>query len=102
MQKQISKTDAKKQIDVFFQNIKHKTSDDVKKIKKLAMSHKIKLGDKRKLFCKKCLHPLANSGIKIGDGFITSTCEKCGHKNRWKLGKEIDFGFHEHYGDGCC
>ena len=102
MNKTISKTEAKKQIDEFFKNIKHKTKEDVKKIKKLAMSHNIKLGDKRKLFCKKCLSPLTNSSISINHGFITAICGGCSYKNRWKLDKEIDFGFHEHYGEGCC
>ena len=85
MTKKISKTQANEQIHTFFCDIRHKKSGDIKKIKKLAMSHNIKLGDKRKLFCKKCLMPYVNSDIKIKNGFLTITCKNCNHKNRWKI-----------------
>ncbi|MEK6898289.1 MAG: hypothetical protein AABX28_02950 [Nanoarchaeota archaeon] len=101
MKQKFSKTEAEEKITEFFSDIKRKTPEDVKKIKKLAMSKNIKLGDKRKLFCKKCLSPHGNSSIKINDGFITINCGNCSYKNRWKLKKEIDFGLHSH-DDGCC
>ncbi len=102
--KKISKTEAQEKIKDFFSKIKDKNSDDFKKMKKLAMSHNIKLGDKRKLFCKKCLNPYRNSSINIKNDFLNITCEHCGFKNRWKLKKELDFGVHM-YDDGtqgCC
>jgi len=92
MVKKISKSEAKKQIKEFFESIREKNPKQVKKIKKLAMGKNIQLGDKRKLFCKKCLSPYKNSSIKIKDGFLTITCENCDYKNRWKVKEKLDFG----------
>ena len=85
MKKAISKTEAKEQIEEFFENIKDKFPKDVKKIKKLAMSYKIPLKDKRKLFCKKCLHPHKNPKIRIKNKMKIITCEGCGYVSRWKI-----------------
>jgi len=102
MKSKLSKKETEEKIKNFFSHIRNKIPEEVKKIKKLAMSHNIKLGDKRKLFCKKCLSPYVNtSSIIIKEGFITITCGKCGHKNRWKLTKNLDFGIHPHE-EGCC
>lgn len=102
MKPKLSKSEAEEKIKEFFSHIKHKTPEEIRKIKKLAMNHKIKLGDKRKLFCKKCLAPYArDSSVNIKNGFITILCGKCGFKNRWKLKDEIDFGI-THEEAGCC
>ncbi len=85
MKKKLSKTEIEKQIEEFFLNIRNKTSKEVKKMKRVAMAHNIKLGEKRKLFCKKCFTPYKNSKISIKNKAITLTCENCGHKNRWKV-----------------
>ena len=85
MKKQISKTEAKKQIEEFFENIKDKFPKDVKKIKKLAMSHKIPLKDKRKLFCSKCMNPHKDPSIRVKKGFIRINCGECGYTSRWKV-----------------
>ena len=53
MKKKIPKKEAKKQIEEFFENIKDKSPEDVKKIKKLAMSHKVPLKENRKFFLSK-------------------------------------------------
>lgn len=90
MKKLLSKTEAKKQIDDFFKHLHDKKAVDVKKIKKLAMAYNVKLGDRRKLFCKKCLSPFVEPSIKIKNGFINIICEHCEHKNRWKLTKELE------------
>ena len=90
--KKISRNAALTEINDFFDHIEHKTSEQVKKIKKLAMSHNIKLGHKRKLFCKKCLNPFRNSSITIKNDFVTIECESCGHKNRWKFQGRIRTG----------
>lgn len=103
MLKKISKTNAKEKIDEFFSHIKEKSPEEVRKIKKLAMSHNIKLGDRRKLFCKKCLNPHKNSSINIKDGFINLICGKCGFRNKWKFRDELKL--HLHYNEnehGCC
>lgn len=81
----ISKTEALQQIEEFFQKINDKETKDVKKIKKLAMTHNIKLGERRKLFCKKCLMPHKDSSIQIKNDRIKITCGNCEHKNRWKV-----------------
>lgn len=102
MKPKLSKTEAEQRIKDFFSHIKHKTPEEIKKIKRLAMSCKIKLGDKRKLFCKKCLNPYArDSSANIKNGFVAILCGKCGFKNRWRLKKEIDFGI-THEETGCC
>ena len=100
--KKISKSEAQEKIKDFFSHIKHKTSEEVKKIKKLAMSHNIKLGDKRKLFCKNCLNPYGKPSVAIKNDFMTIECEKCDYKNRWKF-KEVDFQIEDHEkGKECC
>ena len=85
MKKAISKTEAKKQIEEFFENLKDKSPKDVKKIKNLAMSHKIPLKDKRKLFCKECLHPHKNQSIRIKNGLIKINCGECSYTRKWKI-----------------
>ena len=69
MKRTISKSEAKKQIEDFFENVEDKSSKDVKKIKRLAMKYKIPLKEKRKLFCKKCLSPYSgDEKIRIKEG----------------------------------
>ncbi len=83
--KKLSKTEAQKEIEEFFKDIENKTPKEIKKIKRLAMRHNIKLGDKRKLFCKKCFMPYKNSSIRIKNDMISITCENCGYVGRWKI-----------------
>lgn len=85
MKKKISKTEAKQQIEEFFENIKGKSPEDIKKIKKLAMKYKIPLKEKRKLFCSNCLSPHKNPSIRVKDGLIRINCGKCGHTSRWRI-----------------
>jgi RNase P subunit RPR2 len=86
MKKAISKTEANKLIDVFCKDIKCKTSKDVRKIKRLAMSHNIPLKEKKRLFCKKCMTPYSGKErIRIKNKMKSVTCEKCGNVNRWKI-----------------
>ena len=83
--KKISKTEAKKKIDLFFKEIKTKNSKEINKIKKLAMSKNIPLKDKKKLFCKKCLIPYNNSKIRIKDKTKSVICNNCDYICRWKI-----------------
>ncbi len=85
MKIKLSKTEAQKQIQEFFSNIKNKTPREIKKIKKLAMSYNIKLGEKKKLFCKKCYEPYKNSKIRIKKKIKSIVCKECGHVSRWKM-----------------
>jgi|TARA_B100000315_G_scaffold168224_1_gene156755 RNase P subunit RPR2 len=89
MSKKISKTQAKKELEEFFSEIKSKTPKDIKKIKRVAMSHNIKLKEKRKLFCKKCLAPYIDSKTKINKKTKIVVCGKCGSISRWKLKQNI-------------
>lgn len=82
--KKLSKTEAEKEIKEFFENIKNKTPKQIKKIKRLAMRHNIKLKEKRKLFCKKCYSTkLKTLGIK--NKIKKVKCETCGNIIRWKI-----------------
>ena len=83
--KKISKTEAREHISTFFQNIKNKSPEEIKKIKRLAMRHKIPLREKRKNLCKKCLAPYKNPKIRIKKKTKTTTCENCGCVARYKI-----------------
>lgn len=85
MPKKISRTEAKKQIEEFFLNIKDKTPKEVKKIKKLSMSFNLPLKEKRKTFCKKCLGPYKVKKIRIRNKIKSVVCKDCGYVNRWKI-----------------
>jgi len=84
--KKISKIEAEKEIKEFFEDIENKSPRDIKKIKKLAMSQNIKLGDFRKKFCKKCYSPLKGK-TRIKNKIKSVTCKNCGYINRWKIKK---------------
>ena len=82
--KKISKTKAMKKIEEFFKNIKNKTPKEIKKIKKLAMRDNIKLGEKKKKFCKKCFSPrLKVIGMK--NKIKKIRCEDCKNISQWKI-----------------
>ena len=85
MKKTISKTEAKQQIEEFFENIKSKSPEEVQKIKKLAMKYKIPLKDKRKLFCKNCLNPHKNPSIRVKNDLIRINCGECNYTSHWKI-----------------
>jgi len=64
--------------------MKNKTPKEIKKMKKLAMRYNIKLGNKRKKFCKKCFSPrLKVIGVK--NKIKRVLCEDCGYVARWKI-----------------
>ena len=85
MSKKLSKSNAETLINNFFKNTNKKDSKQIKKIKKAAMNKNLKLNEKRKLFCKKCLSPYKNNKIRIKKGFKIINCKKCGKINRWKI-----------------
>ncbi len=85
MKEKLSKTEAKKEIEEFFENIKNKSSKEIKKIKKLAMKHNIKLGNLRKKICRKCYSPYKNSKTRIKNKTKSVVCENCGYISRWKM-----------------
>ena len=83
MKSRLSKTEAKEKIDSFFKRDKF-TSEEMRKIKRLAMKYKIKLGNYRKLFCKKCLSKL-NGKVKINRGYKTVEWAYCNYKNKFRI-----------------
>jgi RNase P subunit RPR2 len=82
--KKLSKTEARKKVEEFFEKIKDRSPEEIKKIKKLAMSYNIKLKEKRKLFCKECFSSeLKTIGIKNKTKKVR--CGRCGKEFRWKV-----------------
>jgi RNase P subunit RPR2 len=86
MKNRESKTEIRKKIDYFFGKRNFKP-EDLKKIKRLAMKYKIRLGEHRKKFCKKCLAKLKGK-TRVGRVFKTVECENCGYRNRFSLRKD--------------
>ncbi|MAG10943.1 hypothetical protein CMI44_01380 [Candidatus Pacearchaeota archaeon] len=85
MKKTISKSEAKKQVEEFFNEIKNKPPHKIKKIKRLAMAYNLPLKEKRKLFCKKCLNPYKAPRIRIKNKMKFVECGNCGGISRWRL-----------------
>jgi RNase P subunit RPR2 len=83
--KKISKLEAEKEIKDFFEDIENKSSKEIKKIKKLAMSQNIPLKELRKKFCKKCYSAFGNSKARIKDRMKITECKNCGYTSRWKI-----------------
>jgi len=82
--KKISKTEAKEKIEDFFRDLKNKNPEQIRKIKKIAMHYNIKLGDKRKKFCKKCYS--INLKIKSMKNKVKIVkCTNCGAISRWRV-----------------
>jgi len=83
MKYQLSKQEAQEKISRFFERESF-TNEEMKKIKRLAMKFKIKLGFYRKKFCKKCLFQLKGR-TRISKTHKTIICKNCGYKNRFKF-----------------
>ena len=77
--------EAEKKINDFFKKKEELKQEDVKKVKRLAMKFNIKLGEKRKRFCKKCFADLKGGKIRVTKKFKIVECRKCGFKNRWRI-----------------
>lgn len=81
MQK-LTKNEAEEEIKKAFS--KKLSPKEIKKIKRLAMKHNIKLGALRKKFCKKCYSTeLRVKSVKKGMKIVE--CKNCGQIMRWKL-----------------
>ncbi|MEK6820305.1 MAG: hypothetical protein AABX71_01210 [Nanoarchaeota archaeon] len=84
MREKLGRKQAEEKIGEFFKNIKEKKQEEIKKIKRLAMHHNIKLKEKRKKFCKYCYSSkLRVLGIK--NKVKRVECENCGRISRWKV-----------------
>ena len=85
MKKTISKPVSLGKIEEFFRR-EDFDAKDVKKIKRLAMKFKIRLGEKRKKFCKKCLSKLRGK-TRVGRIYKSIECEACGFVNKFRMKK---------------
>ncbi len=83
MKTNLSKSQAEEKINLFFQ--KDFSSEEMRKIKRLAMKFKISLKSHKTKFCKSCLSPLKGK-IRITKTHKTITCS-CGFKNKIKIKK---------------
>ncbi|MBI3334478.1 hypothetical protein HYZ97_03240 [Candidatus Pacearchaeota archaeon] len=83
MKKELTKREAQIYLNEFFSQSSF-TSEQVKKAKRIAMRHRIKLTQYRKSFCKKCLSPL-HGKIHITKEHKTVICAHCGYENRFRL-----------------
>ena len=83
--RKLSKQEIQEKIQEIFSS--NPSPKQIKKIKKLAMSKNIKLGNLRKKFCKKCysFFNTENSEIKIKKPYRIIKCRKCGYLSRWKI-----------------
>lgn len=82
---EMNKKEAGKKIEDFFENIKEKNPEEIRKVKRLAMHYKIRLKEKRKKFCKYC-YSTKLKVRKIAKNKKTLECESCGKLMRWKIG----------------
>jgi len=82
MKAKFTKEQVKEKITRFFQS-KH-LAKQVKKMKKLAMRHQIKLGKYRKKFCKKC-YSMNLQTQSIKNKLKRVKCGDCEYVARWKI-----------------
>jgi RNase P subunit RPR2 len=83
MKSPLTKKEAKQKIESFFKRSDF-SPEACKKIKRLAMRYKIRLGPLRKNFCKSCLNPLKGA-VRVTKISKTITCKSCKTKNRHKI-----------------
>ena len=76
------KKDVEKVIEEFFRE-KHKP-EEVKKIKKLSMEYRIRLGELKKKFCKKCFFMNLKT-LSIKNKVKRVQCENCKSIFRWRV-----------------
>jgi len=82
MKKEMSRNEAREKIEEFF-NQKDFKPEEVKKIKRLAMKHRIRLREERKKFCKRCLAQLRGK-TRVAKVYKSVECEKCGFLNKFR------------------
>ena len=80
----LNRKQAEEKIIEFFSKIKEKTPEEIRKIKKLAMAHNLKLGGKRKTFCQKCFSTKLKV-ISVKNKIKRVRCENCQNLMRWKI-----------------
>lgn len=84
MKKSSSRTEAKEKIEKFFLQ-DELGQERVRKVKRLAMKHRIRLGKYRKRFCKKCYSDLKSGITRVTKTHKSVTCGDCGFVNKFKI-----------------
>ena len=82
--KKLTKKEAQAAVEKFFENERLDPAA-VKKMKTLAMAHRIRLGSLRKRFCKKCYVDLRLGRVRISKKHKQVVCGVCGTVQRWML-----------------
>ncbi|PIN90904.1 hypothetical protein COU60_01010 [Candidatus Pacearchaeota archaeon CG10_big_fil_rev_8_21_14_0_10_34_76] len=87
MKKKITKKEAQDRIIEFFRQAEEIEPKNFRKIKRLAMSYNIKLGNYRKIFCKECYSDIRyhKGKVRIKNMHKIVECSKCGFLNKWKI-----------------
>jgi RNase P subunit RPR2 len=83
MKTSLTKANAKEEVESFFKKTDY-SSEDVRKIKRIAMKEGIKLQEKRQQFCKKCLSKLKGK-IRVSKTHKTTQCDKCKKINKFRF-----------------
>lgn len=83
MKRNYKKYESKKVIDSFFLR-EDFSPEELKKIKRLAMKHNIKLAGYKKLFCKKCFSKLRGK-LSVSKTHKSVICRTCGFRNKSKI-----------------
>ena len=86
--KKLNRKDAQVIVQEFFDNSQRIEPSQVKKMKTLAMTHRIRLGEYRKKFCKKCYVDLTLGTVRVNNGSKILTCGVCGTINKWIIKKD--------------
>jgi RNase P subunit RPR2 len=84
MKKELTRKEAEQKVKEFFEK-ERLDSKQTKKIKRIAMKYRIRLGEYKRRFCKKCFSDLRNGKTRISKGNKTVVCPKCNYFNRWKI-----------------
>ncbi|MAG01924.1 hypothetical protein CMI42_01170 [Candidatus Pacearchaeota archaeon] len=83
--KKISKLEVEDKIKEIFE--RNPSPSEIKKVKRLATSKNIKLGDYKKKFCRKCLSwfDSGNCEVRIKGSLKVVRCLNCGYVGRYKI-----------------
>ena len=82
--KKLNKKEAQRVVQEYFEN-ERIDPISMKKIKTLAMAHRIRLKEYRKKFCKKCYADLKLGRVRVSKTHKQVICGVCGMTNRWAL-----------------
>ncbi|MBU0907333.1 MAG: hypothetical protein KKD18_00905 [Nanoarchaeota archaeon] len=87
MKTSLSMSEVKERIGAFFGR-KEFTAEEVRRVKRLAMKFKIRLGNYRRLFCKRCFAKLKGK-TRVSKKYKSVVCGTCGYKNRFAISQRM-------------